>query len=104
MYYNIIEIVRKVITNDPNNRDKYKTFLLWLIDEGTKYFENLLELLEQTYDFKLTDYLGNQSLVTQKGFVKLALVSAQKIFMFLGDLCRYRERVNESSNYGKCRQ
>jgi hypothetical protein len=34
----------------------------------------------------------------------LALISAQKIFLFLGDLARYKEQVNETSNFGKSRQ
>lgn len=107
LYYNIIELIRKAIASDPPYKDQCKSFLLWLIDEGVKYFENLLDLLEQTYNFKLNDHLGINSMSSQKGglgFVGLALISSQKIFMFLGDLCRYRERVNESSNYGKCRQ
>lgn len=38
------------------------------------------------------------------GLVGLALICTQKILLFLGDLGRYREEVNETSNYGKCRQ
>lgn len=38
------------------------------------------------------------------GFVGLALISAQKIFLFLGDLARYKEQANETTNYGKSRQ
>lgn len=106
LYYNIIEMMRKAIANDSENKKQYKDFVLWLIDEGTKYFENLLDLLEQTYKFKLSDYLGYNNLVPQKGlgYVGLALVSAQKIFLFLGDLARYRQQVTETANYGKCRQ
>ncbi|KAK4875117.1 hypothetical protein RN001_011539 [Aquatica leii] len=104
LYHNIIEMMRKAIANEPANKKQYKEFLLSLIDEGTKYFEGLLDLLEQTYKFRLNDYLGYNNLVTQKGLIKLALISAQKIFLFLGDLVRYREQVNETSNYGKCRQ
>ncbi|KAF5286717.1 hypothetical protein FQR65_LT12470 [Abscondita terminalis] len=106
LYYNIIEMMRKAIANDPVNKKQYKEFLLSLIDEGTKYLEGLLDLLEQTYKFKLNDFLGYNNLVPQKGLglIGLALISAQKIFLFLGDLVRYREQVNETSNYGKCRQ
>lgn len=106
LYHNIIELTRKVITNDPANKERYKGFLLYLIDEGTTYFECLLESLEQTYDFKLNNYLGNNSLSRPKGmgYVGLALISAQKLLLFLGDLGRYREQVNETTNFGKCRQ
>uniref|UniRef100_A0A1Y1L3P3 PIN domain-containing protein n=2 Tax=Photinus pyralis TaxID=7054 RepID=A0A1Y1L3P3_PHOPY len=106
LYHNIIEMMRQAITNDPSNKKQYKEFVLSLIDEGTKYFESLVELLEQTYKFKVSDHLGYNSLTPQKGLglVGLALISTQKIFIFLGDLVRYREQVNETSNYGKCRQ
>lgn len=106
LYYNVIEITRKAILTEPEDKEKYKGFLLNLIDEGTKYFERLLVRLEETYQFQLNDYLGHNSLSGRKssGLVGLALVSAQKILMFLGDLCRYKEQVNETSNYGKCRQ
>ncbi|KAJ8970512.1 hypothetical protein NQ314_001188 [Rhamnusium bicolor] len=106
LYHNIIEVTRNAINNDLENKENYKAFLLYLIDEGTKYFEGLLALLEETYDFKLCDFLGHNSTVTHKGLglVGLALISAQKLFLFLGDLGRYREQVNETSNYGKCRQ
>ncbi|XP_018574342.1 telomerase-binding protein EST1A isoform X2 [Anoplophora glabripennis] len=106
LYHNIIEVTRNAINNDVANKENYKAFLLYLIDEGTKYFESLLVLLESAYGFKVGDYLGPNSLVSHKGLglTGMALVSAQKIFLFLGDLGRYREQVNETSNYGKCRQ
>lgn len=73
--------------------------------QGTAYFDNLLELLEQTYKFKLETFLSPNNVSTKGlGFAGLALVSAQKIFLFLGDLARYKEQVNETSNFGKSRQ
>ncbi|XP_050308985.1 telomerase-binding protein EST1A-like isoform X2 [Anthonomus grandis grandis] len=106
LYHNIIELTRKAIIDDPGNKQQYKGFLLYLIDEGTKYFERLIGTLEDTYNFKVSSYVGNNSMSQHKGlgFTGLALVSAQKLFLFLGDLGRYREEVNETSNYGKCRQ
>ncbi|XP_044271255.1 telomerase-binding protein EST1A isoform X2 [Tribolium madens] len=105
LYHNIIEVTRKAITNDPGNKEQYKGFLLYLIDEGTNYLESLLDSLEESYKFKLSTFLGNNN-NSQKGlgYVGLALISAQKLLLFLGDLGRYREQVNETSNYGKCRQ
>nr|CAI5842084.1 unnamed protein product [Callosobruchus analis] len=106
LYHNIIELMRKAIKNDPENKDKYKTFLLYLIDEGSRYYERLLKLLEESYCFKLNDFLDENSVTSHKGLglVSLALVCAQKLYLFLGDLGRYKEEVNESANYGKCRQ
>ncbi|XP_076251691.1 smg6 nonsense mediated mRNA decay factor isoform X1 [Rhynchophorus ferrugineus] len=106
LYYNIIEVTRKAITNDPDKKQQFKEFLLYLIEEGTKYFEHLITILEDTYKFKVSNYIGNNSMIQQKGlgYIGLALVSTQKIFLFLGDLGRYKEQVNETSNYGRCRQ
>jgi hypothetical protein len=61
--------------------------------------------LEQTYKFKLEGFLCANTVSTKGlGFAGLALISAQKIFLFLGDLARYKEQVNETSNFGKSRQ
>lgn len=106
LYHNIIEITRKALENDPATRENYKTFLSEIIDEGTKYFEGLLGVLEVTYEFKVNDFLKDNYVGSDKEsvFVGLALISAQKLFLYLGDLGRYKEVVNETSNYGKCRQ
>jgi len=61
--------------------------------------------LEQTYKLKLESFLCANTVSTKGlGFAGLALISAQKIFLFLGDLARYKEQVNETSNFGKSRQ
>ncbi|CAG9865390.1 unnamed protein product [Phyllotreta striolata] len=105
LYHNIIEVARSAIKSDPGNKEKYKGFLLCLIDEGSKYYERLLTVLEETYDFKLNNFMKENPGGTKGlGMVGLALVCAQKLFLFLGDLGRYREEVNETANYGKCRQ
>jgi hypothetical protein len=82
-----------------------KNFVILIKFQGTSYFENLLEVLEQTYKFKLETFLSAKNVPTKGlGFAGLALISAQKIFLFLGDLARYKEQVNETSNFGKSRQ
>lgn len=96
--------MRDVIINDAANKERYKGFVLFLIDEGVKYYEILLDILERAYNFKINDFLGNNTTPEKEGFVSLALISAQKLFLYLGDLLRYKEQVNETSNYGKCRQ
>lgn len=105
LFHNIIEMIRKAIASDPENKEKYKVFVLALIDEGTKYFEHLLERLESTYNFKINTHLNNVASPQQNHkYFTLLLVCSQKIFLFLGDLGRYREQINETLNYGKCRQ
>ncbi|KAJ8976809.1 hypothetical protein NQ317_012368 [Molorchus minor] len=90
LYHNIIEVTRNAISNDM---------------KGQSILRGLLSLLEESYNFKLGEFLGPNSMLSHKGLglVGLALISAQKLFLFLGDLGRYREQVNETSNYGKCR-
>ncbi|XP_034941646.1 uncharacterized protein Smg6 isoform X2 [Chelonus insularis] len=105
LFYNIIEMLRKIMPkDDPETRDVCKKIMLTIIDQGTSYFENLLIVLENTYKFKLDSFLTSSSPPTGLGLVGLALVSAQKIFLFLGDLARYKEQANETTNYGKSRQ
>lgn len=105
IYYNIIEILRKPVSNENAEvLEQYKKLLLKIVDEGTTYFTNLLSVLENTYNFKLDTFLTSSIPQKGLGILGLALVSAQKIFLFLGDLARYKELANESSNYGKSRQ
>lgn len=46
------------------------------------------------------------SLASFKGlkYITLALVSAQTLFMWLGDLSRYREQLNSNKNFGRSKQ
>ncbi|XP_025992669.2 telomerase-binding protein EST1A isoform X2 [Solenopsis invicta] len=105
LFYNLIEMLRKAMPKESlEGRERYKQIMLNIIDEGTTYLESLLTTLETTYQFKLDAFLGSSSLPKGLGLLGLALVSAQKIFLFLGDLARYKEQANETSNYGKSRQ
>lgn len=90
--------------DNTEGREQCKKIMLNIIDEGTTYLESLLTTLETTYDFKLDTFLASSSLPKGLGLLGLALVSAQKIFVFLGDLARYKEQANETTNYGKSRQ
>jgi len=103
-FHNLIEALRKVMVDNPEMKEHYKALLLSVIDEGTIYFESLLETLQTSYHFNLDDYLEAQPYpLSGLGFVGLAIVSCQKILIFLGDLARYREIASETSNYGKAR-
>ena len=105
LYYNMIELLRKMALKESvEARDACKKIMLRIIEEGTEYFESLLSALEIRYKFKLEIFLGSAAPTNGLGVVGLALVSAQKIFLFLGDLARYKEQVNETTNYGKSRQ
>ncbi|XP_063972078.1 telomerase-binding protein EST1A-like isoform X3 [Diachasmimorpha longicaudata] len=105
LFYNIIEMLRKIVVKEgPAGRELCKRIMLKIIDDGTVYFENLLVVLETTYKFKLEVFLSSSETSKGLGFVGLALISAQKIFLFLGDLARYKEQANETTNYGKSRR
>lgn len=103
-FYNIIEILREAIARDDEQREEYKKLMLNLIEEGTAFFLTLLTLLENTYKFKLDTYLANPTCPKSGSLLSMALISAQKILLFLGDFSRYKERVNGTTNYGKSRQ
>ncbi|XP_076233282.1 telomerase-binding protein EST1A [Calliopsis andreniformis] len=105
LFYNIIEMLRKGMPKESSEgREHYKKIMLKIIDEGTIYLESLLNVLETKYEFKLDTFLASPTLPKGLGILGLALVSAQKIYLFLGDLARYREQANETNNYGKSRQ
>lgn len=107
LYYNIIEQMRKLLAEDPdqNNRAYYREKALEIIENGSQFFEQLLTLLEEKFNFSLDNFIGLNAATNTKGQkCGLALVSAQKIFLFLGDLARYREQVNEGNNFRKAKQ
>ncbi|XP_043787693.1 telomerase-binding protein EST1A-like isoform X1 [Apis laboriosa] len=105
LFYNMIEMLRKGMPKESSEgREHYKKIMLQIIDDGTVYLESLLTVLETKYEFKLDTFLASSTLPKGLGILGLALVSAQKIYLFLGDLARYREQANETNNYGKSRQ
>ncbi|RZF34387.1 hypothetical protein LSTR_LSTR008926 [Laodelphax striatellus] len=112
VFHNIIEFLRKMMTDFPDTTDRCKDILLFIIQDGMKYYEDLLSMLESVYKIKFEDYLhSNPDTLKDLGLNKLTLVSAQKIYLCLGDLARYKDQVNEKEqtqrggpNYGIARQ
>lgn len=113
VYYNVIEDLRHhhhhLQEQNPSGSDaeaSSKQALADILDEGTCFYESLLDKLEAAYDFNLEAILdegGVGSEGSSRG-IRLALLSAQRTMMFLGDIARYREQSTHSSNYGKARQ
>lgn len=106
LFYRIIEKLRKNLQEcDESSRASYKEKALEIVDGGTKYLESLLKMLENRYSFQLENFIGENaaSYKSGMGYVTLALVSAQKIFLFLGDLARYREQINQTNNFGRAK-
>ncbi|KAK7088741.1 hypothetical protein V1264_022624 [Littorina saxatilis] len=107
VYYNIIESLRRQQTPDNGSyAATAKQAMADILDEGTLFYENLLTKLETTYSFSL-DLLAEEGSSRMEGVgrgVRLAVLSAQRTMMFLGDIARYREQAMQSTNYGKARQ
>ena len=106
LFYRVIEVLRKNLQEcDESSKSSYKEKALETVDGGTKYLESLLKKLETRYSFRLENFIGEHaaSYKSGMGYITLALVSAQKIFLFLGDLARYREEINQTNNFGRAK-
>ncbi|XP_074830604.1 telomerase-binding protein EST1A isoform X4 [Natator depressus] len=105
-FYQVIEKFRQLL-KDPlgENAQEIRNKLLQLLDEGTIFFENLLQKLQVSYQFKLEDYMDGMAIRSKplRKMVKYALISAQRCMICQGDICRYREQANDTANYGKAR-
>ena len=54
----------------------------------------LLNMLQQVYHVKLDDYMmPEKQALPRTGLLPLVLLSAQKFFICLGDLARYKEQL-----------
>ncbi|XP_045542788.1 uncharacterized protein LOC106720366 [Papilio machaon] len=104
LYYNFLEVLRKSIPQvPPEVKPDVIKLINTIIEEGNVFFENLVQTLEKTYKFNTDDYLNDNHVLPPKGlgYVGLALISVQKLYVFLGDLARYKEQVNETNNFAK---
>ena len=75
--------------------------------QGVTFYEQLLTKLQTTYEFSVDSYVDSDVQGVRKSasrMVRLALVSCQRTMICLGDLARYREQANRSSNYGRARR
>jgi len=109
VYYQVIEMLKAsyldVENTMPENRKTLKNSLMNLFEEGVDYYTQLLTDLSTTYRVDLELYYD--PLEPREGvdrMARLARISAQKCLLCLGDLARYREQVNSSTNYGRARQ
>lgn len=106
LYHNMIESARRFASDKSNNNaasftDSYRQLCLHLISDGMELFQDILRLLTQTYGFQLEQYMGVEGGKNLKGlkYISLAVVSAQKCCICLGDLLRYQALVNESAKF-----
>lgn len=92
-YHRVIEVLKKEFAK---NLDTYGNILLNIIDEGVKYYGDMLKTLENTYNFEIKRFLSEDKPRFALGHVRMALFSAQKVYINLGDLERYRSFINDT--------
>ncbi|KAL0994823.1 hypothetical protein UPYG_G00127600 [Umbra pygmaea] len=106
VFYQVIERFRQLL-KDPGEDTHHHitTMLLTLLDEGTVFFDALLQKLQTVFQFKLEDYMDGMAIRARplRKTVKYALISAQRCLICQGDIARYREQASDSANYGKAR-
>jgi len=106
LFYKIIELLRHQMEDcDSASKKAFKEKALEIVDGGTRYLESLLNHLETSHKFQMEEFIGDNAATYKSGlgYVGLALVSAQKLFLFLGDLARYREQINQTNNFGRAK-
>ena len=105
----VIEMLKAAYFDTENtteaSRKSLKKCLHNLFEEGADYYNQLLTDLSECYRVDLERFYDalEPREVGDKG-ARMARVSAQKILLCLGDLARYKEQVNSTTNYGRARQ
>lgn len=105
-FYQVIEKFRQMLKEPIGDyAEEIRGKLLSLLDEGTSFFDGLLHKLQVAYQFKLEDYMDGMAIRSKplRKMVKYALISAQRCMICHGDIARYREQANDTTNYGKAR-
>ncbi|KAJ6639859.1 Telomerase-binding protein EST1A [Pseudolycoriella hygida] len=110
LYYSLIELFKALIAESKSEQQKeyFQIKLKDIIEDGLKFYNNLLDVIQNTYHFKLSNLLENdvqsRALIRDNKFVQLALVSVQKYFLFLGDLSRYKETNRSNNNLASAKE
>ncbi|KAE8622250.1 hypothetical protein XENTR_v10005159 [Xenopus tropicalis] len=105
VFYQVIEKFRHFLKETSSDSEEIRRKLLQVLDEGTAFFDSLLQKLQVTYQFKLEEYMDGMAIRSKplRKMVKFALISAQRCMICQGDIARYREQAADTSNYGKAR-
>ncbi|KAM5182486.1 telomerase-binding protein EST1A [Mantella aurantiaca] len=105
VFYQVIEKFRHFLKEPSPESEEFRKKLLQVLDEGTKFFDGLLQKLQTTYQFKLEEYMDGMAIRSKplRKTVKFALISAQRSMICQGDIARYREQAADTCNYGKAR-
>ncbi|OQR67471.1 telomerase-binding protein EST1A-like [Tropilaelaps mercedesae] len=119
VYHQVIEALRREADpGGPRSSTDIRGELCAIVEEGLTFYESLLERMQELHGFRLdqsvysspvdgnaTDSGGPRSGKhgPSSGTLKILLISAQKMLISLGDLCRYREQALESANFARAR-
>ncbi|KAG8450787.1 hypothetical protein GDO86_003161 [Hymenochirus boettgeri] len=105
VFYQVIEKFRHFLKEPSPDSEEICIKLLQVLDEGSAFFDSLLQKLQISYQFKLEDYMDGMAIRSKplRKMVKFALISAQRCMICQGDIARYREQAADTSNYGKAR-
>ncbi|KAM9320894.1 telomerase-binding protein EST1A [Gastrophryne carolinensis] len=105
VFYQVIEKFRHFLKESTSESEEIRGKLVHVLDEGSTFFDGLLQKLQATYQFKLEDYMDGMAIRSKplRKTVKFALISAQRAMICQGDIARYREQVADTCNYGKAR-
>ena len=106
LYYSIIEKLREYISHEPGLKDRSLATLQMLVDEGQNYLQDLLNSLQLCYKFSLENHLedDSQNQSNTRNRIRLALMSSQKLLLYLGDLARYKEQYSSNPNYNQAKK
>ncbi|XP_028969019.1 telomerase-binding protein EST1A [Galendromus occidentalis] len=105
VYYQVIETLRREMEFGVRTPESVRANICEIVEEGTLYYENLLEQLQGLHGFNLNEILRSEQphVLGSRGSMKMVSISAHKILIYLGDLCRYREQALESANFVRAR-
>ncbi|XP_051972018.1 telomerase-binding protein EST1A-like [Xyrauchen texanus] len=106
VFYQVIERFRQLLKDQTSDTSPHiKTMLMSILEEGSLFFDSLLQKLQTVFQFKLEDYMDCMAIRARplRKTVKYALISAQRCMICQGDISRYREQASDSANYGKAR-
>ncbi len=107
-FYNIVATLKtwleEAATVPAAERQIVEENVVELLDQGIIFYSEMLDTLDSTYKIGLERYYDVLEPRSGDKMIRCALVSAQKCLLCLGDLARYKEMVQGTSNYGKARQ
>uniref|UniRef100_A0A8C5MQG1 Telomerase-binding protein EST1A n=1 Tax=Leptobrachium leishanense TaxID=445787 RepID=A0A8C5MQG1_9ANUR len=105
VFYQVIEKFRHLLKEQSHDPEMIRKKLLQVLDEGTTFFDSLLQKLQTTYQFNLAEYMDGMAIRSKplRKMVKFALISAQRCMICQGDIARYKEQAADTTNYGKAR-